>query len=84
MTDIILKKIGYYSIIKTKKNKIKVDSGEFLFISRFNKTIKNPYRDIKYFKTVDDAEIYIKKVLKKKNKKKYNQLKKAPKSLYLV
>jgi len=87
MIDNLVKKIGYYSIYETKKNikkKYRVDSGETLHLARFNKTITNPYRDVKNFETLAAATSYIKKKLNKKAKAKKKILKTLPKSLYLV
>jgi len=87
MTEITIKKIGYYTVSRIPsrpKRKFKVDNGETLYIARMNKTIKNPYRDVKYFEQQSDAENYVKRKLKKKNKAKQKVLKKLPKSLYLV
>ena len=87
MVDKLVKKIGYYSIYETNVNlqkKYKVDSGETIHLARFNKTIVNPYRDVKSFKSMDDAVTYIKKKLAKKTKAKKKILKTLPKSLYLV
>jgi hypothetical protein len=87
MVDKLIKKIGYYSIYETKgkpQTKYKVDSGETLYLARFKKTITNPYRDLKNFNTLDAAEVYIKKKLKRKTKAKKKILKTLPKSLYLI
>lgn len=87
MAEKVIKKIGYYTVSRISnrpKRKFKVDSGETIFIARMNKTIKNPYRDVKYFEQLHSAEDYIKRKLKKKNKAKQKVLKKLPKSLYLV
>ena len=87
MVDKLVKKIGYYSIYETKvksQKKYKVDSGETLYLARFQKTIVNPYRDTRNFNTMDAAEGYIKKKLLKKTKAKKKILKKLPKSLYLI
>ena len=80
-------KIGYYSLTEIKsRNSIKyeVDSGKTIYIDRLKKYIINPYRDVKEFKTIDDAKEYVNKVLSKKTETKKNNLKKLPKSLYLV
>jgi len=87
MKEKVIKKIGYYVVSESlgrRKRKIKVDSGETLYLARAGKTIKNPYRDVKYFETVESATTYVKKVLSKKRKAKKKVLKKLPKSLYLV
>jgi DNA-binding Lrp family transcriptional regulator len=83
----LVQKMGYYEINKiTDKSIIKyeVDSGQYLFIARFNKYIVNPYRDRKTFKTLDKAKDYVGLKLVKQKKKKVEKLKTLPKSLYLV
>jgi hypothetical protein len=87
MVEKFIKKIGYYTLSEIKdkpQKKFKVDSGETLYLARFKKTIVNPYRDLKYFETLDDAVGYVKKKLSKKSKAKKKILKTLPKSLYLV
>ena len=83
----LLFKIGYYSLTEIKsRNSIKyeVDSGKTIYIDRLKKYIINPYRDVKEFKTINDAKEYVNNVLSKKTEIKKNNLKKLPKSLYLV
>jgi len=87
MSRELLFKMGYYSIyvIKTKTTtKYEVDSGKTLYIPKFKKTIVNPYRDIKEFKTIEKAKEYVGLKLVKKTQDKNDKLKKLPKSLYLV
>ncbi len=80
-------KVGYYSIYcektKTTTNYI-VDNGKILYSSRFKKYIPNPYRDVKSFKSVDEAKKYASKKLKTNTKRKERVLKTLPKSLYLI
>jgi hypothetical protein len=87
MAQVLLQKIGYYSIYEEKVYKgIKytVDSGKTLYVARFKKTIVNPYRDVKDFKTLEEAKEYVNKKLKKKTKEKKKKIARLPKSLYLV
>ena len=87
MSEKILFKIGYYEIYeeKTPLGVIFVaDSGKTLHVKRFNKIILNPYRDVKKFKNVDDAKLYVKKKIKTSLKKKEKVIDKLPKSLYLI
>jgi len=89
MEEKVIKKIGYYLVTESvgknkRKQKYKVDSGKTIFLAKAGKTIKNPYRDVKYFESVDSATVYVKKKLTKRNKEKSKKLKKLPKSLYLV
>lgn len=87
MKEKVVKKIGYYVVTEAvgkRKKKYKVDSGKTIFLAKAGKTIKNPYRDVKYFDTIDGATLYVNKVLKKKNKAKKKVISKLPKSLYLV
>ena len=87
MDDVIIKKVGYYTIYESKgdtKKKYTVDSGETIYLARIKKTIPNPYRDLKKFSSLDDAISYVKKKLSKKAKVKKKILKTLPKSLYLV
>ena len=87
MTEKIITKIGYYEIYEEKTPtgvKFVADSGKTILLKRFNKVILNPYRDVKKFKTVDEAKTYAKKKIKTSLKKKEKILSKLPKSLYLV
>lgn len=87
MIEKIIKKIGYYTLSEIRnesQKKFKVDSGETLRIARLNKIITNPYRDLKYFESLDSAVKYVKKKLSKRSKVKKKVLKTLPKSLYLV
>ena len=80
-------KVGYYSVNEVKsRNSIKyeVDNVKTIYIDRLKKYIINPYRDIKEFKSINEAKEYVGKVLSKKNKVKEDKIKKLPKSLYLV
>jgi hypothetical protein len=80
-------KLGFYSIYEIKTNnviKYKVDSGKTLFIAKFNKTIFNPYRDVKEFDKIDDAKKYVNGKLKANERNKKKKVEKLPKSLYLV
>ena len=76
-------KLGYYDIhkiINEKSIKYQVDSGQYLFVKRFNKYIVNPYRDKKTFTTLTKAKEYIKTKLgdqKKKEKRDYRQITKV-------
>lgn len=80
-------KVGYYSVYEINDGcsiKYKVDSGSILYLARFNKTIDNPYRDIKTFDSLDKAKGYVKAVLAKQKKKKTAKIAKLKKSLYLI
>ena len=80
-------KLGYYDIhkiINEKSIKYEVDSGQYLFVKRFNKYIVNPYRDKKTFTTLTKAKEYIKTKLGDQKKKKKEIIDKLPKSLYLI
>ena len=83
----LLYKKGYYSIyqvVKKGQTTFKVDSGKTLFVKRFNKVIPNPYRDIKEFENIKDAEFYVGLKMVEGNQEKKKKLKELPKSLYLV
>jgi hypothetical protein len=87
MSQELVMKMGYYSIFVSKTPKTTkyiVDSGKTLYIERFKKTIMNPYRDIKEFKSLDKAKEYVGLKLVKKSQDKKKKLAKVPKSLYLV
>jgi DNA-binding Lrp family transcriptional regulator len=87
MSKELVLKLGYYSIYceKTLKGvKYVVDSGKTLYVARFKKTIVNPYRDVKEFKTLDKAKEYVGLKLVKKSQEKKKKIDKLPKSLYLV
>lgn len=80
-------KLGYYSIyevIEEDKIRYKVDSGALLYLAKFNKTIENPYRDIKFFDNVEKAKTYVTNILEKQKKKKNVKVRKLKKSLYLI
>lgn len=86
MEKLLFKK-GFYSFYEKKKSGVLtyvVDSGKLLFVAKFNKYIQNPYRDIKEFKTIDEAKKYVDKKLMKSKQIKEKKLKELPKSLYLV
>jgi DNA-binding Lrp family transcriptional regulator len=79
--------MGYYSIFVSKTprtTKYIVDSGKTIYIERFKKTIINPYRDVKEFKSLDKAKEYVGLKLVKTSQDKKKKLAKVPKSLYLV
>ena len=59
-----------HKIINEKSIKYEVDSGQYLFVKRFNKYIVNPYRDKKTFTTLTKAKEYIKTKLGDQKKKK--------------
>jgi len=85
--DKIHSKRGYYTIYEKKRGTVisyKVDNGKTLFVARFNKTIPNPYRDVKEFKTLSGAQRYIDRKLKKSKNIKKKKLDKLPKSLYFI
>jgi hypothetical protein len=87
MANELLLKIGYYSIYQNKTNrgiKYVVDSGKTIHIARFNKTVVNPYRDVKEFTSLDKAKDYVGLKLVKKSQDKKKRISKLPKSLYLV
>ena len=87
MSKELLCKIGYYSVYSeqtSKSVKFIVDSGKTIKVSRFNKIILNPYRDLKEFDSLVKAKDYAKTKLKKKTKERDKKLSKLPKSLYLV
>lgn len=87
MSNKILYKIGYYSVIEKKtKNGIKyvADSGKTIYIENLKKYILNKYRDLKEFDSLDKLREYVQKKLNKKTKEKEIKLSKIPKSLYLV
>ena len=83
----LLFKMGFYSISQEKTSKgVKyiVGSGKTIYIDRLKKFIINPYRDLKEFKTLEDAKKYVTLKLSKKTEDKKKKLSKLPKSLYLV
>jgi DNA-binding Lrp family transcriptional regulator len=87
MSKELVEKVGYYSIyIEKTKNSSKyvVDSGKTIYIAKFKKTIMNPYRDIKEFKSLTKAKEYVGLKLVKKSQEKKKKMDKLPKSLYLV
>ena len=85
MSQKLLLKMGYYSIYSNEvTNKVVVDSGKTINLKGLHKIVVNTNRDIKEFKDVDTAKVYVKKKLDKNKKKKVKTLKKLPKSLYLV
>ena len=87
MSQELLLKVGYYSIYseKTKTGvKYVVDSGKTIYIAKYRKTIMNPYRDIKEFKSLEKAKEYASLKLVKKSQEKKKKIDKLPKSLYLV
>jgi hypothetical protein len=87
MSQELLFKMGYYSIYEIKTNRGKkymVDSGKTIYIERFKKTIANPYRDKKEFKSLELAKEYVGLKLVKRSQEKKKKLKSLPKSLYLV
>jgi DNA-binding Lrp family transcriptional regulator len=87
MSKELVLKMGYYSIYveKTLKGvKYIVDSGKTLYVARYKKTIVNPYRDLKEFKTIEKAKEYVGLKLVKKTQEKKKKIDKLPKSLYLV
>ena len=80
-------KIGYYSIFseKTIKGEVfTVDSGKTLYVAKFKKTISNPYRDVKEFKSLSKAKDYVGLKLVKKGQEKKKKIESLPKCLYLV
>lgn len=80
-------KVGFYTIYheknKTTSNYV-VDSGKTIYSKRFKKVLPNPYRDVKKFDTVEEAKQYAKSKLFDHSTKKKEQLKRVPKSLYLI
>lgn len=77
-----LKKIGYYEIFEVNSDKnvsFLIDSGKVIYSKKLKKFIINPYRDVKNFDTLIEAETYIKSKLNKRKKTKIKA-----KSLYLV
>lgn len=87
MSQVLLMKMGYYSIFEnktTKGVKYVVDSGKTLYVARFKKYIINPYRDVKEFKTLERAKDYVGLKLVKKTQEKKKKINMLPKSLYLV
>lgn len=80
-------KVGFYQISEIKNGKsisYEVDSGQYVYIDRFKKYIVNKNRDVKRFKTIENAKDYAVIKLSKHSKKKEEKIKKLPKSLYLV
>ena len=87
MPQKLLLKIGYYSIFEdktTKGTEYLVDSGKTIRIERFNKTVVNPYRIQKKFKTLTSAKKFATAKIKKSSEEKKKKVEKLPKSLYLV
>lgn len=87
MSEVLLLKIGYYSIYEIKTNRGKkymVDSGKTIYIERYKKTMVNPYRDKREFQTLELAKEYVGLKLVKKSQEKKKKIKSLPKSLYLV
>lgn len=87
MSDKVIFKIGYYSVLEkktTKGVKYVADSGKTIYLERFKKYIINPNRDVKEFTSLDKLKEYVQKKLNKKTKEKEKKLSKIPKSLYLV
>ena len=83
----LVTKIGYYSIFseKTIKGEVfTVDSGKTLYVAKFKKTISNPYRDVKEFKSLSKAKDYVGLKLVKKGQEKKKKIESLPKCLYLV
>ena len=80
-------KVGFYEINKLTNGlsvSYEADSGKLIFIERFKKYIVNQNRDLKEFKTLEQAKQYAVIKLSKHSKKKEEKLKAIPKSLYLV
>lgn len=80
-------KVGYYTIyqeIVGLNTKYVADSGKTIYSPRYKKYYPNPNRDVKKFKTVDEAKEYAKRKLGEYSTKKKERLKKVPKSLYLI
>lgn len=87
MPQKLLLKIGYCSIFEDKTSKgteYLVDSGKTIRIERFNKTVINPYRIQKKFKTLTSAKKFAKAKITKSTEEKKKKTEKLPKSLYLV
>ena len=87
MTEKELFKKGYYTFYEITDKTVKtyrVDSGKTIFIARQHKYIMNPYRDQKDFKSLELAESYVKKKLKRKTVERQKKIEVIPKSLYLV
>ena len=83
----LVTKIGYYSIFseKTIKGEVfTVDSGKTLYVAKFKKTISNPYRDVKEFKSLSKAKDYVGLKLVKKGQEKKKKIESLPKCLYWV
>jgi len=87
MSDKIMFKIGYYSVLEKKTTKgIKyiADSGKTIYIDNLKKYIINRNRDVREFSSLEKLKEYVQKKLNKKTKEKEKKLSKIPKSLYLV
>jgi DNA-binding Lrp family transcriptional regulator len=87
MSQELLLKVGYYSIYSEKTRiglKYIVDSGKTIYIAKYKKTVMNPYRDVKEFKSLEKAKEYASLKLVKKSQEKKKKIDKLPKSLYLV
>ena len=83
----LITKIGYYSIFSEKTIKGEVfivDSGKTLYVAKFKKTIANPYRDVKEFKSLSKAKDYVGLKLVKKRQERKKKIDSLPKCLYLV
>jgi len=83
----LITKIGYYSIFSEKTIKGEVfivDSGKTLYVAKFKKTIANPYRDVKEFKSLSKAKDYVGLKLVKKGQERKKKIDSLPKCLYLV
>ena len=87
MSDKLIFKIGYYSVLEKKTPKgIKyvADSGKTIYVENLKKYIINRNRDVKEFTSLDKLKEYVQKKLNKKTKEREKKLSKIPKSLYLV
>lgn len=82
-----LKKVGRYDIfirIVYGKETYMVDNGKTIYSKRFKKTIRNPYRDVKKFSTLNESISYIKTKTTKKKTMSKKVVRESPKSLYLI
>lgn len=87
MSDKLIFKIGYYSVLEkktTKGVKYVADSGKTIYVENLKKYVINRNRDVKEFTSLDKLKEYVQKKLNKKTKEKEKKLSKIPKSLYLV
>ena len=85
MGEKVIAKMGYFTIFfDDEKNKYITDNGKTITLRGLNKVVPNTNRELKEFKTIDEAKKYVKKKLEKSKKRKAKILKKLPKMVYLI